>query len=173
MVLARNLFFVLFLSTTVAIMLSFLPTNHSTVDFRLTEAVFQPTKPIHLQQSNLVDLVANFVVEHELTHVEWQNQNLFVDFQVDLDEPIVVEQIYEDLYNTLSNVYLRTSNVKSLYIRFHYEKSGNKEVLIALSSDKSAELQEVLTQPRKMEKEEFLKKHTRISYGVLWVNNNG
>lgn len=165
MLLTRNLMIAVGLATMLALVISFLPR----VDTELANdhtAVFQPTKQYQLEEDNLVDVLSLFQSQLAISHVQWQNNNLFIDYRIDKEKPIYVDEIYEDLFSTLHSAYSLTNNVKGLYISILYRDKGKNEVLIALSAERSQKLVEELIQATN--KKEYLQKHTTITHGVLW-----
>ena len=104
-----------------------------------------------------------------ISHVQWQNNNLFIDYRIDKEKPVYVEEIYVDLFSALQSAYTLTSNVKGLYISVLYKDNGKNEVLIALSAERTKGLEEELAAVEN--KKEFLQTHTTITYGVLWKEN--
>ncbi len=168
MLLTRNLFIAVLLGIMIAVVVSFLPMTDIGHEKQLAP-VFQPFKPLVLKRDNIVDVLTLFETRLPLVHVQWQNDNLFVDYKVDKNKPIYVEDIYTDLYITLKSVYTLTSNVQGLYVRILYSEKGQNEVLIALSAERSGKLIDSLDSIKN--KREFLQEHTTLSYGVLWQEN--
>jgi hypothetical protein len=169
LLIARNLFFAVFISTILSLMLSFLP-SFTAVPKPESQSVFKSARINKLSTNNLVDVLSATAMHHNMKHVEWQNNNLFIDFKVDVDKPVYIEEIYEDLYSALNNNFRQISNVQRLYVRFVYESKGKDEVLIAMSSEKSKVQMEAMSKPLNMEgKKAFLADNTELSYGVLWT----
>lgn len=168
MLLMRNLVIAITIAITFASMLSLLKMADVVHEKQLVP-VFQPMKPLVLKQENLVDILALFETRLPLVHVQWQNDNLFVDFKVDKNKPIYVEDIFTDLYITLKSAYTLTSNVQGLYVRILYTENGQNEVLIALSAERSEQMIDSLDSTKN--KRDFLEEHTTLSYGVLWQEN--
>jgi len=114
-------------------------------------------------------MITQMNTQMAITRVQWQNHNLSVDYKVTSEKPVYVNDIYEELYQSVYTAYLLTSNVQGLYVRVLYEEKGNEEVLIALSAERSNQLQEKLSSlSEEMDKKALLHKLTNISYGVLW-----
>ncbi|RXT13901.1 hypothetical protein [Ammoniphilus sp. CFH 90114] len=168
MPLARNLFFAIILSTMLAFLLSTLPMNQYEQSAGLAP-VFKAARPMALQEENLVDVLSMFDTGLPVTHVKWENRNLFIDFTVTMEKPIYVEDIYTDLFTTIRSTYLYTSNVEGLYVRVLYQEKGKEEVLIAVSAEKSDALLKALESTT--DKKSFLHDYTTLSYGVLWKAN--
>lgn len=168
MLLMRNLI----IAMTIAIMFAGMLSLLSRADMeheKLLAPVFQPVQPVVLKRDNLVDILTLFETRLPLVHVQWQNDNLFVDYKVDKNKPIYVEDIYTDLYITLKSAYTLTSNVQGLYVRILYTENGQNEVLIALTAERTGEIIDSLD--RIKNKRDFLQEYTTLSYGVLWQEN--
>ena len=165
---ARNIIIAVAISTMLAGLLSFLPRNAMNQEWGLT-TVFKTITPVAMDQTNLVDLVSSMPLHHPISHVQWQNNNLTLDFEVGVEKPIYVDDIYEDLFTSLRSVFLRTKNVQGLYVRFTYIENGKSEVLIALSMEKSNEILNTMQNISDVDQmKDFLKAHTQLYYGVLW-----
>jgi len=168
MLMTRNLMVAVGLATMLALLISFLPTVDTDLEGHHT-AVFQPATQFQLDEQNLVDVLSLFNTRLAISHVQWQNNNLFIDYKINKEKPVYVEEIYEDLFSTLQSAYTLTSNVKGLYISILYTDKGKNEVLIALSTERSNTLEDGLLHVE--DKKEFLQKYTTITYGVLWKDN--
>lgn len=168
MLLMRNLVIAVTIAIMFAVTLSMVMMADVEHDKQLAP-VFQPVQPFVLNRDNLVDIIALFETRLPLVHVQWQNDNLFVDYKVDKNKAIYVEDIYTDLYITLKSAYTLTSNVQGLYVRILYTEKGQNEVLIALSAERSGQLIDSLDTAKN--KRDFLEEHTTLSYGVLWQEN--
>ncbi|MBP1933457.1 hypothetical protein [Ammoniphilus resinae] len=168
MVFTRNMFAALILSTLLAIMLSIF-FQGSMQKNEMLQPVFKISQPIVLDQTNLVDIMTQVNSQMAITRVQWQNHNLSVDYKVTADKPVYVNDIYDELYQSVYTAYLLTSNVQGLYVRVLYEEKGNEEVLIALSAERSNQLLEELSSvSAEKDKKALLHKLTNISFGVLW-----
>lgn len=168
MLLTRNILLAVVLATMLALLISFLPTEDMGTERHLAP-VFQPVKQFQLDENNLVDVMSLFDTRLAISHVQWQNNNLFIDYRIDKEKPIYVEDMYADLFSTVKSAFTITSNVKGLYLRILYTDKGKSEVLIALSSERSESLLDRMGQVEN--KKEFLQNYTTISYGVLWKEN--
>ncbi|RKD25698.1 hypothetical protein BEP19_01795 [Ammoniphilus oxalaticus] len=168
MILTRNLIVAIGLATMLALVISFLPTVELDREQGHT-AVFQPMKRYELKEDNFVNVLSSFDTRLPISQVKWQNDNLFINYRIDKEKPIYVEEIYDDLFSVLQATYTLTTNVKGLYVRILYTDKGEDEVLIALSSERSEELEAALGQSR--QKKTFLQEYTTLSYGVHWKDN--
>ncbi|MEW9669742.1 hypothetical protein [Ammoniphilus sp. 3BR4] len=168
MPLARNIFFAVVLSTTIAFLLSVLPDSQKEQQAGFAP-VFKRVSPMVLQEENLVDVLAMFDTGLPISHVKWENGNLFIDYKAAMEKPIYVEDIYKDLFSAVRSAYLYTSNVEGLYVRVLYHEKGRDEVLLAVSADKSDTLLNALESVT--DKKAFLQEYTNLSYGVLWKAN--
>lgn len=168
MPLARNLFFAVILSTMIAFLLSTLPISEKEQQAGLAP-VFKRVSPMTLQEENLVDILALFDTGLPISHVKWENGNLFIDYKAAMEKPIYMEDIYRDLFSAVSSAYLYTSNIEGLYVRVLYHEKGRDEVLVAVSAEKSDALLKALETVT--DKKGFLQEYTTLSYGVLWKAN--
>jgi hypothetical protein len=164
----RNLFIAIAISTMLSGLLSFLPRITTNQEWGLTP-VFKTITPMAMNRDNIVDLLSSMPLHHPITHVQWVNNNLTLDFEIGVEKPIYVDDIYEDLFTSLRSVFLQTNNVQGLYVRFTYVQNGKSEVLIAFSTEKSGEILNTMQSIRDVDQmKDFLKGHTQLYYGVLW-----
>ncbi|HJV46555.1 MAG TPA: hypothetical protein VJ824_12620 [Bacillota bacterium] len=168
MLLTRNMIFAIFIASLLALSISYIPTISMNKEIK-TAPVFKQAQPVILDKKNLVDIISMLQTHVSPTHVNWQNNNLFLDYKVDAAKPIYVDDIYEDLYDSLQAAYFLTSNVQGLYVRVIYNEKGKNEVLIALSAERTKDLLMGMEQISSIEeKKGFLNEFTTLSYGVLW-----
>lgn len=168
MLLTRNLLIAVMLASMLAVMLSIIPNSNVAQD-RPYKPVFQTTQPMVLKDDNLVDILSLFPTRIPMAHVQWENNNLFIDFELDKDKPVYVDEVYDHLFSALESAYTLTNNINGLYIRIMYTEKGHNEVLIALSAERNEELVNHLGTVKN--KKEFLQENTTLSYGVLWQEN--
>lgn len=168
MLLTRNMVYAILLASLISLSMSFVPMANLTKEAKIA-TVFMHVHPVSLDKKNLVDIMASVQTHVPMSHISWQNNNLFLDYKVDSAKPIYTDDIYEDLYESLQTAYLHTSNVQGLYVRVIYNEKGKNEVLIALSAERSDTILDGLGQRSSIqEKKSFLNEHTTLSYGVLW-----
>lgn len=172
----RGLFFAVFISVMLAMILSFLPTvelqdamsEHGKAD--LEQPVFNTVKPIHLDESELVPYLKQLQLYYDFKKVQIDGNELFIDSKMTGDK-VSQELIYRDALQMVKETFHQTSNINKLYIRFILLREYQPALLVAVTSERSNELIQAIEKGIKAEEmETFLKKFTKVDYGTGWSN---
>jgi hypothetical protein len=172
----RGLFFAVFISVMLAMIISFLPTvdlqdvilEQSKKD--IEQPVFNSVKPIHLDETELVPYLQQLQLYYDFKKVQIDGHELFIDSKMTSEE-FNQELIYRDALQMVKETFHQTSNINKLYIRFILLREYQPALLVAVTSERRDELIQAIKkglEPEEMET--FLKKFTKIDYGTGWSN---
>jgi hypothetical protein len=170
----RGLFFASFISIMLAMIVSFLPTvemkelmQEDNMDNE-EKTVFNVSKPIYLDNRQIVPFLKQVPVFYSYKKVEMDGQELFIDSKViELNK----EKVFLDTYQLMHAVFMQTRNVDQLYLRFMLLREDQPALLMAVTTERNDELLERLSDDIKREElEAFIKEYTKLDYGTGWSN---
>jgi hypothetical protein len=171
----RGLFFAVFISVMLAMIISFLPTVELQ-DAMLEQGkgglkpVFNTDEPIHLNESELVPYLKQLNLYYDLKKVQIDGNELFIDSKM-TGGKFSQELIYRDAVHMIKETFHQTSNINKLYIRFILLREDQPALLVAVTSERSNELIQAIEKGIEAEEmESFLKKFTKVDYGTGWSN---
>ncbi|MBO8170696.1 MAG: hypothetical protein H0Z33_02275 [Bacillaceae bacterium] len=166
MQISRNIFFAVFISMMLALLLSFLPEINRTEPRIYNQPAFQTVNT--LTKQNLVDFIADQDIHYPIERVNWENQNLLVDLGIPEMTPLDNHKVIEDLYSVIELAYARVHNVREVHIRVLIEHNNKKNLLIALSAHRNQVKQDWPFRPSVADMKDFLEKQFHVYYGALW-----
>lgn len=134
----------------------------------LESPVFQNEQPIPLSQAELVTFMKQIPSLHPFKRVRLERDDLFIDFQV-RSKKIMDEHIFVDAYQVINNIYMQTSNVRQVYMRFIHEDEKQQALVVAITSRKEDIQRDQLFEELPLgEQRLFILENTRVIYGTGW-----
>jgi hypothetical protein len=137
MFMPRNLIAAIVASTLLALILSFVPT----VTWKEADVpAFQTSRPVELNEQNVVDLFTLVPTHYNIKRVKWENQSVYVDLAVGPKEKVELPSVYRDFYTLTYDLFHFTDNVKQVFFRLLEEGTERPEsakLLVAIEAKRS------------------------------------
>ncbi|GAB7387504.1 hypothetical protein BSNK01_13410 [Bacillaceae bacterium] len=169
MTVSRNMFFAIFFSTLLALLLSFLPNadwlKHGSSELPVFE---NGRRPVQLDEENLVDMLLQNPTYYPIRRVKWENRNLFIDLALTPDKAKNEWEVYRDLANLVGLAFAETDNVERIFTRL-LRANEEEEVLVALSAERSDwEEAAPVFRNEAPDYKRALESFYEVQYGVSW-----
>jgi hypothetical protein len=131
----RNLLVAIVAASMLALLLSFVPALTSK---EADVPAFRESRPVGLNEQNVVDLFTLVPTHYNIKRVKWENQSVFVDFVVRPAQKVELSLVYRDFYTLSYDLFRFTDNTKRVYYRLlEEEQTATARLLVAIEAKRS------------------------------------
>lgn len=169
---ARGLFFFLVLSCMIASIYLFFPKattyqQSGQAQEALSLNAIDFSLKAELQRGNLVQFFKDINHAFRIKHIKLEEHSLFIDF-IHYDDIWEKETVFKDAYEVIAHVYLYTSNVNKLYIRFLDEQNGRQVLLCYIFAER--EDFNTADFANEADYKSIILERAELTYGIGWRN---
>ncbi|MGD9678598.1 MAG: hypothetical protein AB7V16_09690 [Vulcanibacillus sp.] len=153
------------LAIIIAYMISLIP-NSQVFTMYQDLTVFNHTKPIELNEKNIVGFISPYSDDMQIKRVTWEQNVLSIDFYIDRTSNIDTLDIYKDLFTVIQKSFIECVNIKEVLIRVYINDLDKIFVAVVAQKKDIANNPEMEIKPNMMYKD-FLEEYFGLNYGNL------